>query len=40
MLETRPEPLSRILELIADGQIQDGKTIIAILFTAGFRLNL
>ncbi len=30
-------PLSRALELIEQGEIRDGKTVIALLFAAGFR---
>lgn len=32
-------PLSRVLQMIEGGQIVDGKTIITILFVAGFRLS-
>lgn len=32
-------PLSRALELISQGRIVDGKTIITVLFAAGFRLG-
>jgi hypothetical protein len=31
--------LSRALEMIQAGEIQDGKTVIALLFVAGFRLS-
>jgi ADP-ribose pyrophosphatase len=30
-------PLSRVLEMIRDGEIQDAKTALGILYTAGFR---
>ena len=38
-LEPQPMPLSRALERIQAGEIQDGKTVITLLFAAGFRLN-
>jgi ADP-ribose pyrophosphatase len=38
-LEPQPMPLSRALERIQAGEIQDGKTVIALLFAAGFRLS-
>jgi ADP-ribose pyrophosphatase len=39
-MELSPQPLSRILELIRDGEITDGKTICALLYFAGFKLGL
>ncbi len=36
-LEPRPTPLSKALEMIATGVIQDGKTALGLLFAAGFR---
>jgi ADP-ribose pyrophosphatase len=36
-LEVEPMPLTRALELIRDGEIVDGKTIVALLYAAGFR---
>ena len=36
-LEPRPTPLSKALEMIATGEIQDGKTALGLLFAAGFR---
>ena len=36
-LEMVPMPLSRALELIERGEIQDGKTVVGILYAAGFR---
>jgi len=36
-LEPRPTPLSKPLEMIAAGEIQDGKTALGLLFAAGFR---
>ena len=36
-LEVEPLPLSRVLELIRDGEIVDGKTVVALLYAAGFR---
>jgi hypothetical protein len=31
-------PISRVLEMIRDGEITDAKTIVALLFVAGYRL--
>lgn len=39
-LEVSPQPLSRTLGMIRDGEITDSKTIVALLFYAGFRLGL
>lgn len=38
-IETEPHSMSRVMEMIRDGEIQDGKTIVALLYAAGFRLN-
>ena len=38
-LELQPMLLSKALGMIQAGEIQDGKTIIALLFAAGFRLG-
>jgi ADP-ribose pyrophosphatase len=38
-LELQPMLLSRALEMIQTGEIRDGKTVIALLFAAGFRLS-
>lgn len=38
-LELQPMLLSKALEMIKAGEIQDGKTIVALLFAAGFRLS-
>ncbi len=38
-MELAPMPMSRVLELIESGAIEDAKTIIALLFVAGFRLG-
>jgi len=38
-MELTPMPLSRALQLIETGGIEDAKTIIALLFVAGFRLG-
>ena len=38
-IDVRVEPLSRVLEMIRAGEIQDGKSIIALLYVAGFRLG-
>ncbi len=40
MIEVRALPLSRVLEMIRDGEIVDGKSIVALLYVAGFRLDL
>lgn len=39
-IETGTMPLSRCLAMIKEGEIQDGKTIAAILYFAGFTLGL
>jgi ADP-ribose pyrophosphatase len=39
-LQVEARPLSRVLEMIRDGEIRDGKSIAALLFAAGFRLGL
>jgi ADP-ribose pyrophosphatase len=39
-LEVRAMPLSQALELIGKGEIADGKSIVALLFVAGFRLGM
>jgi ADP-ribose pyrophosphatase len=38
----RPEarPMSRVLQMIRDGEIRDGKSVVALLYLAGFTLNL
>lgn len=38
-LDVTPMPLSRVLEMIGRGEIQDAKTALAILFAAGYRLG-
>ncbi|HEX9730191.1 MAG TPA: NUDIX hydrolase [Gemmatimonadales bacterium] len=38
-LEVVPLPMSRVLQMIQEGEIVDGKSIVALLFLAGFRLN-
>lgn len=38
-MEVESYRLSQILEMIERGQITDGKTIVALLYTAGFRLG-
>jgi ADP-ribose pyrophosphatase len=40
LIEVEARPLSQALGMIRDGEIRDGKTIVALLFLAGFRLNL
>lgn len=39
-MEVAAKPMSRVLEMIRDGEIQDGKTITGLLYVAGFRLGL
>jgi ADP-ribose pyrophosphatase len=39
LIRTEVVPLTRALEMIRDGEITDGKTVIALLYVAGFRLN-
>lgn len=39
-IDTEALPLSRALQLIQEGEISDGKTIVGLLYTAGFRLGL
>ena len=38
-LELRPMPLSRALQMIQAGEIQDSKTALGLLFAAGFRVG-
>jgi ADP-ribose pyrophosphatase len=38
-IDVRVESLSRVLELIASGEITDSKTIVALLFVAGFKMG-
>jgi ADP-ribose pyrophosphatase len=39
-IEVEARPFSRILEMVRDGEIVDGKSIVALLLVAGFWLNL
>jgi ADP-ribose pyrophosphatase len=39
-IETAAVPMSRALGMIRDGEIRDGKTVVALFYVAGFRLNL
>lgn len=39
VIETRAFPVSRALEMIRDGEIVDGKSVVGLLYTAGFRLG-
>jgi len=39
-IEVVPQPLSRVLALIRDGEIRDAKTVVAILYMAGFVLKV
>jgi ADP-ribose pyrophosphatase len=40
LIEVHPQPFSRVLEMIRDGQIVDAKSIVALLFLAGYRLQM
>lgn len=40
LIRTETVPVTRALEMIRDGEITDGKTVIALLYLAGFRLNM
>lgn len=40
LIETVAVPMSRALGMVRDGEIRDGKTVVALLYVAGFRLNL
>jgi len=39
-IEVVPRPLSQVLAGIRDGEIRDAKSIVAILYMAGFKLGL
>jgi ADP-ribose pyrophosphatase len=39
-IEVAPFPISRVLEMIRDGRMVDGKSIVLALYFAGFRLRL
>jgi ADP-ribose pyrophosphatase len=39
-IEIRVEKLSRVLQLIGSGEVSDAKTIVALLFVAGFKMGL
>ena len=39
-IKMKPLPLGRALEMIRDGEIEDAKSIVALLYVAGYRLNL
>ncbi|HEU5260346.1 MAG TPA: NUDIX hydrolase [Gemmatimonadales bacterium] len=39
-IEVVPQPLSHVLAAIRDGEVRDAKTIVAILYMAGFKLGL
>jgi ADP-ribose pyrophosphatase len=40
LLEVQPHPLSHVLEMIRDGRMVDAKSIVALLFLAGYRLQM
>jgi len=40
LIEVTAQPMSRVLQMIRDGEVVDGKTLAAILYVAGFRLGL
>src|SRR5712672_395048 len=39
-IEVAPKPLSEVLAMVRNGEICDGKTVVAILYMAGFMLGL
>lgn len=39
-IEVVPKPMTEVLSLIRDGEIRDGKTVVAILYMAGFVFGL
>ena len=39
-MEVEARPMSKVLEMIRDGEIRDGKSVAGILYVAGFRLGL
>lgn len=39
MIDVESRPLSTVLKMIRDGEIVDGKSIVALLYVAGFTLN-
>jgi ADP-ribose pyrophosphatase len=39
-MRVEAHPISRVLEMIRDGQIRDAKSIVALLYVAGYRLGL
>lgn len=40
LIEVRARPISEILRMIRDGTMTDAKSVVALLYVAGFRLNL
>jgi ADP-ribose pyrophosphatase len=40
LIEVQPQPLSRVLQMVRDGQIADAKSIVALLYMAGYRLQM
>jgi ADP-ribose pyrophosphatase len=39
-LKVEARPLSRVLEMVRDGEIVDAKSVVALLYVAGFKLGL
>jgi hypothetical protein len=39
-IEVVPKPLSEVLAMVRSGEICDGKTVVAILYMAGFILGI
>jgi len=39
-IEVEPRPISKILEMIRDGELIDSKSVSALLYVAGFRLGM
>jgi ADP-ribose pyrophosphatase len=40
LIEVHPRPLSQVLHMVRDGEISDAKSVVALLYLAGFRLGL
>lgn len=40
LIEVTTRPLSRVLHMIREGEVVDGKTVVALLYVAGFRLGM
>lgn len=40
VIDVRPRPMSEVLRMIRDGELTDAKSIVALLYVAGYRLNM